>query len=73
MHTNRRMIARYLNAAQSVMAVAVLNYQPGGEIFNWAAYVGVGVPADVAAHGDKLLAEQAATFFPSLPVELYRD
>jgi hypothetical protein len=66
------LITHFLNVEQGVRAVAAVNYRPDGEIFDWAAYVGTGDQADVAANGDKLMAEQAATMFRDLPVELYR-
>ena len=71
-HGARRLITHFLNAVEGIRVVAAVNYRPDGEIFDWAAYVGTGDQETVAMHGDKLLAEQAATFFRNLPVELYR-
>lgn len=73
-------VARYFNANYYACAVvASVNYF-NRQLYDWAAYMG-GCPADVpeadavahvAENGDKLSREDAAYFFPDLPIERYR-
>lgn len=56
---------------RDIQVVASINYY-NGEIFDWAAYIGVGLAGEIRDHGDKLLERHAAGFFPDLPIERYR-
>lgn len=73
-------VARYYNANYYACAIVAVASYHEGELFDWAAYMG-GCPADlpqldgtthVAQHGDKISREDAAHFFPDLPIERYR-
>lgn len=64
--------------ATTILVVAVVNYKPNGEIFDWAAYIGT-VPGYhhedememVAKEGTKLGNEIAEALF-CFPIEKYR-
>jgi len=56
-----------------IRIVAAVNRTDEGVVFDWAAYIGCGTTEMVALHGEKLLASQAAAFFPHLPLDLYRE
>lgn len=53
--------------------VSVVVVLVGGEVGDYAAYIGGGDPEFVARHGDKLCFEEAKVHFPWIVKERYRD
>ena len=55
-----------------IQIVAAINHTDEGAVFDWAVYIGCGLPFGVARDGEKLPASWAFAIFPHLPIELYR-
>ncbi|OGC94150.1 MAG: hypothetical protein A2W25_12260 [candidate division Zixibacteria bacterium RBG_16_53_22] len=71
--------SRFWNCGdRAVVIAASINYLDG-YIFDWAAYIGSASPASeeyaaeyVVEHGNKLSRDDAAYFFPDMPIVRWR-
>jgi hypothetical protein len=72
LNANRKLYVLVLNADGAIKAVAAVNYH-GGEVLDWAAYIGCGNAQEVAEHGEKAYKHWAVAMFSDLPRNLYRE